>query len=62
MSQQAGLEEEPPRKVRRVVPEMIGKIIDVTGEDDPGCPNNNKDNTRHEPILSTRSRGRRNGV
>ena len=35
MSQQAGLEEEPPRKVRRVVPEMIGKIIDVTGEEDP---------------------------
>ena len=35
MSQQAGLEEEPPRKIRRVVPERIGKIIDVTGEDDP---------------------------
>ena len=35
MSQQAGLEEEPPRKVRRIVPEMVGKIIDVTGEDDP---------------------------
>ena len=38
MSQQAGLEEEPPRKVRRVVLEMIGKIIDVTGEDDPDAP------------------------
>ena len=38
MSQQAGLEEEPPRKVRRVVPEMIGKIIDVIGEDDPDGP------------------------
>ena len=38
MSQQAGLEEEPPRKVRRVVPEMVGKIIDVTGEDDPDAP------------------------
>ena len=38
MSQQARLEEEPPRKVRRVVPEMIGKIIDVTGEDDPDAP------------------------
>ena len=38
MSQQAGLEEEPPRKVRRVVPEMIGKITDVTGEDDPNVP------------------------
>ena len=38
MSQQAGLEEEPPRKVRRIVPERIGKIIDVTGEDDPDTP------------------------
>ena len=35
MSQQAGLEEEPPRKVRRIVPEMVGKIIDITGDDDP---------------------------
>ena len=38
MSQQAGLEEEPPRKVRRVVPEMIGKIKDVTGDEDPDAP------------------------
>ena len=38
MSQQAGLEEKPPRKVRRIVPEMVGKIIDVTGEDDPDAP------------------------
>ena len=38
MSQQAGLEEEPPRKIRRIVPERIGKIIDVTGEDDPDAP------------------------
>ena len=38
MSQQAGLEEEPPRKIRRVLPEMIRKIIDVTGEDDPDAP------------------------
>ena len=38
MSQQAGLEEEPPRKIRRVVPEKIGKIIDVTGDDDPDAP------------------------
>ena len=38
MSQQAGLEEEPPRKVRRIVPERIGKIIDVAGEDDPDAP------------------------
>ena len=38
MSQQTGLEEEPPRKVWRIVPEMVGKIIDVTGEDDPDAP------------------------
>ena len=38
MSQQAGLEEEPPRKIRRIVPERIGKIIDVTGDDDPEAP------------------------
>ena len=38
MSQQARLEEEPPRKIRRVVPKRIGKIIDVTGEDDPDTP------------------------
>ena len=38
MSQQARLEEEPPRKVRRIVPEMVGKIIDVTREDDPDAP------------------------
>ena len=38
MLQQAGLEEEPPRKIRRVVPERIGKIIDVTGADDPDAP------------------------
>ena len=38
ISQQAGLEEEPPRKIRRIVPERIGKIIDVTGDDDPDAP------------------------
>ena len=38
MSQQAGLEEEPPRKVCWVVPEMLGKIIDITGDDDPDAP------------------------
>ena len=38
MSQQAGLGEEPPRKIRRIVPEMVGKIIDVTGDDDPDTP------------------------
>ena len=29
---------ETPRKVRRVVPEMLGKIIDITGDDDPDAP------------------------
>ena len=38
MSQQARLEEEPPRKIRRIVPERIGKIIDVTGDDNPDAP------------------------
>ena len=38
MSQQAGLEEEPPRKIRWIVPERIGKIIDVTGDDNPDAP------------------------
>ena len=38
MSRRAGLEGEPPRKVRRIVPERIGKIIDVTGDDDPDAP------------------------
>ena len=38
MSQQAGLEEESPRKIRRIVPERIGKIIDVTGDDDLDAP------------------------
>ena len=38
MFQQAGLEEEPPRKIRRIVPERIGKIIDVTGDDDLDAP------------------------
>ena len=38
MSQQAGLEEEPPRKIRWIVPERVGKIIDVTGDDDPDAP------------------------
>ena len=51
MSQQAGLEEEPPRKVQRVVPEMVGKIIDVTGEDDPDAPTIIKITPRCEPIL-----------
>ena len=38
MSQQAGLEEEPPQKIRRIVRERIGKIIDVAGNDDLDTP------------------------
>ena len=38
ISQQAGLEDEPPRKVHRMATEFIGKIIDVTGDDDPDEP------------------------
>ena len=38
MSQQAGLEEEPPRNIRRIVPERIGKIIDVMGDDNQDAP------------------------
>ena len=51
MSQQAGLEEEPPRNVRRVVPEMIGKIIDVTGEEDPDAPTTVKITPGVNPYL-----------
>ena len=49
MSQQAELEEEPPRKIRRVVPERIGKIIDVTGDDDPDAPTIIKITPRVDP-------------
>ena len=38
MSEAAGVEEGPPRKICRVVPEMLGKIIDVMGGDDPDEP------------------------
>ena len=38
MLEAAGVEEGPPRKIHRVVPEMLGKIIDVTGGDDPDEP------------------------
>ena len=62
MSQQAGLEEEPPRKIRRIVPERIGKIIDVTGDDDPGCTDDNKNHARSRSIRSTGSGGGRAGV
>ena len=49
ISQQAGLEEEPPRKIRRVVPERIGKIIDVTGDYDPDAPTIIKITPRVDP-------------
>ena len=49
MSQQAGLEEEPLRKIRRIVPERIGKIIDVTGDDDPDAPTSIKITPRVDP-------------
>ena len=32
------LKKSPPERYRRVVPEIIGKIIDVTGEEDPDAP------------------------
>ena len=51
MSQQAGLEEEPPRKIRRIVPERIGKIIDVTGDDDPDAPVIIKITPRVDPYV-----------
>ena len=51
MAQQAGLEEEPSRKVRRIVPEMVGKIIDITGDDDPDAPIIVKITPRVNPYL-----------
>ena len=62
MSQQAGLEEEPPRKIRRIVPERIGKIIDVTGDDDPDAPVIIKITPGVDPYCSTRFGGRRAGI
>ena len=38
MSAEAGLEDEPPRKIKRVVPELVKNIIEVTGQDDPDEP------------------------
>ena len=38
MSAEAGLEDQPPRKVKRVVPELVKNIIEVTGQDDPDEP------------------------
>ena len=38
MSQQSGVEDEPPRKVCRVTTKFIGKIIDITGDENPNKP------------------------
>ena len=51
MSQQAGLEKGPPRKVRRIVPWMVGNIIDVEGDDDPDAPIIVKITPRVNPYL-----------
>ena len=37
-SAEAGLEDEPPRKVRRVVPEFVNNIIEIEGEANPDEP------------------------
>ena len=37
-SAEAGLEDEPPRKVRRVVPEFVKNIIEIEGEANPDEP------------------------
>ena len=37
-SKEAGVEDEPPRKIKRVVPEFIGNVIEVEGEEDPDEP------------------------
>ena len=37
-SAEAGLEDEPPRKVRRVVPDFVSNIIEVEGEANPDEP------------------------
>ena len=56
MSQQAGLEEEPLRKVQRIVPEMVGKIINVTGEDYPDASTIIKITPRVNPYLQLDSK------
>ena len=38
MSAEAGLEDQPPRKIKRVMPELVKNIIEVTGQDDPNEP------------------------
>ena len=52
MSQQARLEEEPPRKIRQIVPERMRKIIDVMGNDDPDAPVIIKITPEWIPMLS----------
>ena len=59
MSQQAGLEDEPPRKVRRMTTEFVGKIIDITGGEDPDEPTIVKITPGVDPYLQLdRGRGR----
>ena len=62
MSQQAGLEEEPPRKNKKGSPQKDWKNYRCYRGRRPRRPNNNKDNTRCGPIFSTRSGGRRIGI
>ena len=38
MSAEAGLEDQPPRKIKRVAPEFVKNIIEVTGQEDPDEP------------------------
>ena len=37
-SKEAGVEDEPPRKIKRVVPEFTGNVIEVEREEDPDEP------------------------
>ena len=49
MSAEAGLEDQPPRKVKRVVPKLVKNIIEVTGQDDPDEPTIIKVIPREDP-------------
>ena len=49
MSAEAGLEDQPPRKVKRVAPEFVKNIIEVTGQDDPDEPTIIKVIPREDP-------------
>ena len=63
MSQQAGLEEEPPRKIRtNSSRNELGKIIDVTGDDDPDAPMIIKITPGVDPYCSTGFGGRGVGI